>query len=327
MCGRTACTLDPEDIRRACAFKDQLGQLKVPKWREAPNGRNYFPSCNCPPTNHTPIMFASKHIEKEVNDSECYTIQPMYWGMVPFWHKGSLKEVGLSTNNAKFETILEKSIFNVPLKKGRRCVVIADGYYEWQTSKSGKQPYFIYFPQPPGIQIENQNWKNQKTWHEKEGWLGPRLLTMAGVFNIWNNPQDNSELYSYSIITLEASPAVNMVHERMPAILDGHEAIKNWLDFENVSMESALKLIQPLNNLTMHPVTKEVGNSRNKSTDCNKPIDLKKPDICKSGKLMMNWLAKGSPTKPKVECDKKDPSARERSESPTSNKKLKTENV
>lgn len=54
-------------------------------------------------------------------------IQPMYWGLVPFWHKGQLKDMNLSTNNARIETLIQKPMFSVPLKKGRRCVVIADG--------------------------------------------------------------------------------------------------------------------------------------------------------------------------------------------------------
>lgn len=300
MCGRTACTLDPEDICHACAHQDKLGQWVVPEWRDAPGGRQYFPSYNVAPTSHTPIMISKKHI-----DEECETllkvIQPMYWGLVPYWHKGELKEVGLSTNNARSETLMQKRTFSVPMKKGRRCVVLADGYYEWQKvgTAATKQPYFIYFPQQNGIKIENKSWKDtaDKKWNKESGWGGPRLLTMAGIFDIWIDPNDSTELYSYAVVTLDASPTVSWIHDRMPAILDGEEAINSWLDFGKVPADEAMKLLVPIKNLTFHPVSKIVGNSRNKAPECIQPIELKPKEQSKSSALMMNWLKKESPSK------------------------------
>lgn len=303
MCGRTACTLDPDDICHACAHLDKRGQWIVPEWREAPDGRRYYPSYNVAPTSYTPVMISKNHIDPEA-DTALKVIQPMYWGLVPFWHRGDIKDVGLSTNNARSETLMSKRTFSVPLKKGRRCVVLADGYYEWQKAGSGsKQPYFIYFPQPNGLKIEDNSWKNlKKIWTKKSGWAGPRLLTMAGVFDIWTDPSDSNEVYSYSVVTLDSSSAVSWIHERMPAILDGDEAIDNWLNFGEVTTEEALELLVSVKNLQCHPVSTIVGNSRNNSPECMQPIDLKKPNKkSKSSALMMNWLQKGPSVSPKKE--------------------------
>ncbi|GAB6021884.1 hypothetical protein CHUAL_006050 [Chamberlinius hualienensis] len=260
MCGRTACTLQPEDICRASCYKDDKGNWKKPEWRESSNRRNYNPSFNIAPTSHTPVMVSRKYLDEDEEDDDIqgFVIQPMHWGLIPHWHKGSYKEFTLNLNNARSETILSSRLFNEPLKAGKRCVVIVDGYYEWQSSAGGgKQPFFIYFPQSKSLKIENDEWKNGEFWNETDGWLGPRLLTMAGIFDTWNDPDNGKTMFSYSIITMEASSAVNMVHERMPAVLDGWEAIRDWLDYKNVSVKESMKLIIPSTNLMMHPVTKQ----------------------------------------------------------------------
>ncbi|XP_063486311.1 abasic site processing protein HMCES isoform X3 [Symphalangus syndactylus] len=189
----------------------------------------------------------------------------------------------------------------VPLGKGRRCVVLADGFYEWQRCQgtNQRQPYFIYFPQIKteksgsiGAADSPENW--EKVW---DNW---RLLTMAGIFDCWEPPEGGDILYSYTIITVDSCKGLSDIHHRMPAILDGEEAISKWLDFGEVSTQEALKLIHPTENITFHAVSSVVNNSRNNTPECLAPVDLvvkKELKASGSSQRMLQWLATNSPKK------------------------------
>ncbi|BFZ05979.1 hypothetical protein BsWGS_09018 [Bradybaena similaris] len=420
MCGRTACTLVPDDVVKACTYKDGSGKRRQPSWKDAPGGQKYWPSQNIAPTSHTPVMVSS-HFEG--SKSECTferTVMPMKWGLTPSWHKGDPFKVPYETNNCRAEGMLEKKTYKVPLQKGFRCVVLADGYFEWKTTPEGKQPYFFYFPQPSSIaypgeiakakiatdikdrkiiqethfdkaikqemlsqevkqEINDNNLRSQNTKIKQEclsgadqsekhslselannndlkpdktdscgietkpphsfwgslksettkvesdsitgepvhdattlkqddcngandeicEWKGQRLLTMAGVYDIWNPPDGSPPLYSYSIITVPASPDLEWCHHRMPAILSTEEEVQNWLDSANIPLKEASSLIRSQKGLMFHPVSKAVNNSRYKSPDCIQPVELGKPKVCPSSNMMMNWLKSGSPAKKK----------------------------
>ncbi|PNJ37024.1 HMCES isoform 1, partial [Pongo abelii] len=189
----------------------------------------------------------------------------------------------------------------VPLGKGRRCVVLADGFYEWQRCQgtNQRQPYFIYFPQIKteksgsiGAADSPENWG--KVW---DNW---RLLTMAGIFDCWEPPEGGDVLYSYTIITVDSCKGLSDIHHRMPAILDGEEAVSKWLDFGKVSTQEALKLIHPTENITFHAVSSVVNNSRNNTPECLAPVDLvvkKELKASGSSQRMLQWLATKSPKK------------------------------
>ncbi|XP_042310006.1 abasic site processing protein HMCES isoform X2 [Sceloporus undulatus] len=189
-----------------------------------------------------------------------------------------------------------KHIEKGPLVKGKRCVVLADGYYEWQQRNGQKQPYFIYFPQndqetfsKPDVKDEDEDLKESR-----------RLLTMAGIFDCWEPLNGGEALYSYTIITVNASNAVSAIHNRMPAILDGDDAVRKWLDFAEIPSQEALKLIYPIENLAFHPVATIVNNSRNNTPECIVPIELdlkKETKVSASSKIMLNWLKNKSPKK------------------------------
>ncbi|XP_038063961.1 abasic site processing protein HMCES-like [Patiria miniata] len=183
MCGRTACTLDPNQTRRACTYTNRQGRRVRPRWRNSPSGnqgntgstggkqqqggkqqgkqqaplegkgrKKYYPSFNLTPTAVTPVLLSAKHFDSEaaVDDRQ---LTPMQWGLVPSWHKGDPTGLSYKMNNCRREGITQKRSFSRPLDKGQRCVVLVDGYYEWLTSKDGKkQPYFIYFPQDTPIE-------------------------------------------------------------------------------------------------------------------------------------------------------------------------------
>lgn len=74
------------------------------------------------------MIISSQHYLGELDKLTERVVQPMRWGLVPSWHKGDPKNVGYETNNCRAEGMLEKKTYKVPLEKGRRCVVLADGY-------------------------------------------------------------------------------------------------------------------------------------------------------------------------------------------------------
>ncbi|XP_015270231.1 PREDICTED: embryonic stem cell-specific 5-hydroxymethylcytosine-binding protein [Gekko japonicus] len=150
--------------------------------------------------------------------------------------------------------------------------------------------------------MEKLSYKFNKSDIEDKDPGGQRLLTMAGIFDCWEPPNGEEALYSYTIITVEASKSVSSIHHRMPAILDGDEAVGKWLDFAEIPTQEALKFIHPIENLAFHPVSTVVNNSRNNTPECVVPIQLdlkKKTKVSASSKMMMNWLT----NKPKKEED------------------------
>lgn len=96
---------------------------------------------------------------------------------------------------------------------------------------------------------------------------------MAGIFDCWESPEGDL-LYSYTIITVDSCKSLNDIHPRMPAILDGEEEVSKWLNFGEVSTQEALKLIHPTENITFHPVSSVVNNSRNNTPKCLAPVNL-----------------------------------------------------
>ena len=127
----------------------------------------------------------------------------MKWGLIPFWAKDS--KIGARMINARAETVAEKPAFRNALKK-RRCLVLADGYYEWQKTPLGKRPYRIIL---------------------KSG----EPFAMAGLWETWSDPQGNV-VPSCTIITTAANDFLAPIHHRMPVILP-RETEELWLEPDN----------------------------------------------------------------------------------------------
>ena len=126
----------------------------------------------------------------------------MKWGLIPFWAKDP--KIGTWMINARAETVAEKPAFRNALKK-RRCLVLADGYYEWQKSPVGKRPYRIIM---------------------KSG----EPFAMAGLWETWKDPQGNV-VPSCTIITTTSNDFLALIHNRMPVILP-REYEDLWLDMD-----------------------------------------------------------------------------------------------
>ncbi|XP_038596520.1 abasic site processing protein HMCES [Tachyglossus aculeatus] len=300
MCGRTSCHLPRDVLTRLCRYRDRRGQPRLPDWKDPDK---YLPSYNKSPQSNSPVLLSRQHLEKNADSSE-RVIAAMRWGLIPSWFReDDPSKLQFNTTNCRSDTMMEKRSYKVPLGKGRRCVVLADGFYEWQQCQGEKQPYFIYFPQ---IKTEKSE-DGQDAVDDEGGWDGWRLLTMAGIFDCWEPPNGGDLLYTYTIITVNACKGLNSIHHRMPAILDGEEAVSKWLDFGEVPTQEALKLIHPVENITFHPVSTVVNNARNNLPQCLTAIDLalkKEPKMSSSGQKMLQWLETKSPKKEEPEVPK-----------------------
>uniref|UniRef100_A0A667YIB9 Abasic site processing protein HMCES n=1 Tax=Myripristis murdjan TaxID=586833 RepID=A0A667YIB9_9TELE len=309
MCGRTACTLAPDEVSRACRYRDRKGRLRQPRWRDG-DADKYRPSYNKNPQSMSPVLLSKRHFDKSASVDKC-VLATMRWGLIPAWFgENDPSKMRYSTSNCRSDGLLVKKSYKEPLLKGQRCVVLADGFYEWRTQDKVKQPFFIYFPQTLGSTGGKTDGPSTPFPHkenveiscrETKEWTGWKLLTMAGLFDCWTPPDGGDPLYSYSIITVDASPNLEGIHHRMPAILDGEEEVRSWLDFGEVKSSQAMKLLQPKNILTFHPVSSLVNSTRNNSPECLQPLDLQsKKDVKPKGSSkMMSWLKSSTPSKRK----------------------------
>ncbi|XP_034835790.1 abasic site processing protein HMCES [Maniola hyperantus] len=274
MCGRTGLSLSREYVQCACGYKPKdSNEFIIPEWLPEHNdGKEYVPSYNIAPTDVTPVLISASKFKNTTKTNRA--IKPMMWGIIPPWHKGDYKNHNLSTNNCRIENIKSSKLYSPILSSGGRCIIIAEGFYEWQTTVKSKvrQPFYIYAPQGDNIKVDDPtSWKNEFT--AAEGWKGIKLLHMAGLYHAWQN--DGTIIYSYSVITMDSNHTLDWLHHRMPAILDSQEQIEAWLDIDNVDADMAISYLKPVKLLNWHQVSTSVNNSRNKSDNLNKKFDSK----------------------------------------------------
>lgn len=295
MCGRTACTLQKESLVKACMYTSADGKKFTPTWKDVHSNVDYNPCYNIAPGSFSPVLIKSSHLEEVPDDLR--VLCPMKWGLIPSWYQGEKKSFQFKTNNCQAENIENKRSYRGSLLKGRRCVIVADGFYEWKKLPNGnKQPYFIYSSiQSNGFNMKERNWSNDEEfkWVGDE-WSGPNLLTMAGLFDIWKS-KSGELLYSYTVITVEASSSFSSIHNRMPAILNGAD-IQNWLDYDNISAKEAIKLLRPMESLEWYAVSTKVNYSYNNNLDCLLPVKTEKT-IPKKNTFLTSWLKKSNDSK------------------------------
>lgn len=306
MCGRTCMTLSPEEVVCACKYKlkDDAKEGVKPEYRREFNlGREYKPSYNLPPSLLAPIIVSSKHFDDNADSAE-RTIIPALWGLIPRWHKGDYSKHEYTTNNARLESIEHSKMYKPLLTGGKRCVLVVEGFYEWKTTdpklKSSERPvFYVYMPQ----ENEKIHLEDKSTWSCED----VKLLHVAGLYDIWHDENGDS-IYSFTIITHQSDDHFSWLHERVPAILETEEQVRDWLDYERVPHNRALKLITQPKNLKWHEVSHYVNSTRNSSDLCNKRLD----DVKNKGSVM-NWV-KGSVMSPRKET--KSPSPLRKSASP-----------
>ena len=167
----------------------------------------------------------------------------MRWGLIPSW--ATDPTIGSRLINARSETLTKRSAFKDAFKR-RRCLVLADGFYEWQKTNGKKQPYFI------GLKDQSP-------------------FAFAGLWERWKNPEGDA-VESCALITTDANDIVRPFHDRMPAILQRQE-YETWLDLEIQDTMALHKLLQPYPGEAMmaYPVSSFVNNPRNEASRCLDP--------------------------------------------------------
>ncbi|MFC3690088.1 SOS response-associated peptidase [Aquipuribacter hungaricus] len=268
MCGRYAASRNPDDlVEEVSAAGLPLAPLAAAD-REA-----LHPSFNVAPTQDVAVVLAprppagagaaagadGKDATEDGPAVPAARLRPMRWGLVPSWAKDP--KVGNRMINARVETVGEKPAFR-SLVASRRCLLPADGWFEWQTvpadrsptGKARKQPFFMA---PPG----------------------GGLVGLAGLYSWWRDRDvaDDEDpaawLGTVTVLTTDAEPALQAVHDRMPVVLPP-EHWQEWVS-RDVPGDEALALLRslPEGRFAAVPVQAAVGNVRNDS-----PALLQRPD-------------------------------------------------
>jgi len=219
MCGRYSLTTPPEAMARVFRTTGPLPNLP--------------PRYNIAPTQQAPVVRAAP---------EARELALLRWGLVPSWSQGP--DSKFSMINARAETVESKPAYRAAFRQ-RRCLVPADGFYEWRAEAGRKQPYFIRVKECP--------------------------FAFAGLWEHWEKPQTPA-IDSFTIIVTEANALLKPIHDRMPVILH-REDFDSWLDPET-PLGDAKALLRPLEPEAMeaYPVSTRVNSPRNDDPECIAPL-------------------------------------------------------
>jgi putative SOS response-associated peptidase YedK len=233
MCGRFVSASPPDEI--AAYFEASLADEQL---IEA--------SYNVAPTDDVYAVTA---------DDDERVLETFHWGLVPPWAESPA--VGSRMINARAETVATRNAFR-PALEARRCLVPADGFYEWKAvaGRPKKQPMFI---------------------HSRDG----RPLAFAGLWERWTDRahRDAPVLHSCTVITTTANELMAPIHDRMPVILPA-DAWRSWLG-RDAEIDELLALLVPAAEdvLELHPVSADVGNVKNNDPHLIDPIDENDPSL------------------------------------------------
>lgn len=205
---------------------------------EAPSAtiENDGPRFNIAPTQNNLVLRRSFADPK--------TLQAAYlrWGLVPSWSKTPQTQSPMI--NARSETVADKPSFRGAFQR-RRCLVPADGFYEWKRHKGANLPYHFSL-------------------------VDESIFFMAGIWETWVG-EHNQQLESYTILTTQANTLMAKYHERMPVILSD-EKVTNWLeaDFANISLATRNEIFSPISadRMSCRPANPIVNNNRSEGEAC-----------------------------------------------------------
>lgn len=226
MCGRFSLST-PFNL-----LQDHFGITEIPD--------NFRERYNIAPTQ--PVVVISMHPERRL---EFYR-----WGLIPFWAKDP--SIGNRMINARSESLAEKPSFKNPFKN-RRCLILADGFYEWKKDGKVKQPVYIRL-------------KSKEPF------------AFAGLWDTWTSPE-GEVIQSCTIITCEPNSLMKKFHHRMPVILTP-ESYDFWLDENNHDIEKLQELLVPYPAKLMeaYEVSTVVNSPARDVPDCIKPLRAKGDD-------------------------------------------------
>lgn len=222
MCGRYTLTVDPAQLQEAFPFIEAPEELP-PRFNIAPTQ----PVAVIPNTGENRLEFFN-------------------WGLIPSWAKDP--SIGSRLINARAETLAEKPSFRTAFRR-RRCLVLADGFYEWKQEPGSRAKTPMYVRLNSGAPF-----------------------AFAGLWESWNSP-DGSEILSCTIITTRPNPLISGIHNRMPVILPkgGYD---RWLDPSERKPDELMDLLQPYpdRELEAYPVSKLVNSPQNDVPECIMPL-------------------------------------------------------
>lgn len=249
MCGRYAASFAPDDLLQDFDIEqdrsDERSRSVLVNPQDPPVGA---PDWNVAPSKQAPVVL-TRAPRDEPGATPLRQLRMLTWGLVPSWAKDV--KIGLRMINARAETLLDKGAYrNAAIS--RRCIVPADGWYEWQASptatdrkgKPRKQPFFI---------------------HRGDG----ESIAFAGVYEFWRDKSaaeddPNAWVVSYTIVTTAAEPGMDRIHDRQPVVLD-RDQWASWLDPTLTEPDDVRALLEPraMGRFEAWPVGKAVGSSRN----------------------------------------------------------------
>jgi len=222
MCGRFTLTIDPYHLQEAFP------------WAVIPN--DLQPRYNIAPSQPVAVI-------PNTGDNKVALYK---WGLIPSWSKDPA--IGDRMINARSESLAEKPSFRNPYRR-RRCLILADGFYEWKQNPGmkSKQPVFI---------------------HLKDN----RPFAFAGLWELWNSP-DGSEIRSCTIITTQPNSLLEPIHNRMPVILPP-DAYKLWLapEEQQPAQLNSLLVPYPADEMVAFPVSKMVNSPEYDTPDLVNPV-------------------------------------------------------
>lgn len=219
MCGRFTLTAELSELQKAFPWAELPAEM-VPRYNIAPS---------------QPVAVIANHNPKQVDF--------FLWGLIPHWAKEP--QIGYRLINARAETLTQKPAFRVPYRY-RRCLILADGFFEWQKGGKTKRPFLFRF-------------KSRTPF------------AMAGLWDRWQSP-DGSEILSCTIITTEANDLVKPIHDRMPVILPFND-LQYWLEASDAELVRLNSLLQPYpaTELEAFAVSSIVNNPHQDRPECIQP--------------------------------------------------------
>jgi putative SOS response-associated peptidase YedK len=223
MCGRFTVTVSGEDLFDEFGFVESYFDIR--------------PRYNVAPMQLAPVLLRG--------DDGALGIAGFRWGLVPVWAKDAA--IGNRMINARAETVAEKPTFRAAFRQ-RRCLVPADGWYEWRREGTRKVPMWIHL-------------------------RSRRPFAFAGLWERWRAGEDTDWLNTFTIVTSDAAPGIRHIHDRMPVVLPRGERDR-WLD--PATDPGALRaLLRPYagDDLEAWPVSTLVNSPRNDLPECVRPTE------------------------------------------------------
>jgi putative SOS response-associated peptidase YedK len=228
MCGRITATFEFNDIKIRWNLEHDLAE--------------FSPRFNIAPEQSTSASGGT--VPVIIRDGHTNHCRAMNWGLIPNWAKDPA--IGNQMINARAETLTEKPAFK-DLVARRRCIVPADGFYEWRKEGKRKIPMWVHLKsrEPFGL---------------------------AGLWDVWRSPS-GKRVESFTIITTEPNELVRPIHNRMPVILRPDDE-EQWLDVHRTSFAKARSFLKPYSDELMaaHDVSTVVNSAKYDGPECIQPV-------------------------------------------------------